>query len=367
MELEKIIENEEYFVHSYGDDEFTSFWNEYNDEVVEAYDFAVVLYDFITTQMTTFETKKNFIIGFSSAGDRKLTESIIEMCEEYYGASGDVSKRHYVRVFGRLDNAPLCPLNLEIRVDGASEAYNFTLDDYVELPPCANEDYVSKRDELYSGITLTDSLEGEKLYINDILYANERDRAIVMYEGANYMHTDQQISLALDGYTTGQIEKLIFKFSGYDADVPERIDSVVSTYIMCNNSSSEIYDGFYDTNCHTCPCIRKAYGSDMITKSFNLNADGTLTGYSAADSSTASGRIVLRSVTAIIDQKHWLNNTTESLKELDEYDLIPTNDLVADVNYVFLKEKDVAYDVYKLSTEELELFKSIYMTKNEEE
>lgn len=365
MDLEEKIENEKYFVHSYGQEEFYKFWDEYYDYTVEKYDFAVVLYDFITTQMNVFEEKKNFVIGFSTEPGGVLTEYVINMCEQYYEMIGNKDKRHYIRIFGRLDNAPLCPLNLEVRVDDSSEVYNFTLDDYIELPPLSNADYVNTRDELYGGLTVSKSVVGNELYINDILYANERDRAITLYEGTNYQHVDQQISLALNGYTTGQIEKLILKFSKYDVEIHEGVDGAVSTYIMTNNSSSEVFDGFYNTNCHTCATKNKAYGQDMITKSFNLNGDGTLVGYSSDDELT--NLIVLRSVTAIIDQKHWLNNVEEKNDVLANYGLIPTSELSPGVNYTFLKEKNIAYNVYDLSQVELDVFKELYNTKNEEE
>lgn len=371
-ELEMKITGEEYFVHSYGDDEFYEFWNTYtkthnipssmnNDNV--QYDFNKVLFDFIS-QLNTFVEPKNFVIGFGTTLDeindpKGLVYSVSYLIEQKFGVITDVTKKHKVRIFGEVDGDLEAPARLQITIVGTNQVYDFIVDakgntNIVEF----DNNYIIACGEYLGNITVANELNTPVAIIDGNQLLGERHRAIVLYDGASYMREEQQISLALNGYNTGQFDKLIYKFSKYEVG-QGAINEGVSTYITYNNASDEIYDGFYNTQCHMTGTNGQAFMNELITKAFNLNIDGTLTGYSANDYELTN-KIVLRSVTAIIDEEYWNQNEYVEKEKLKNYATIQTIDLDPNVEEIYLKDAVTAYNIYDLNETELLTFKSLY-------
>lgn len=355
-ELETKITNEEYYVQSYGQEEFLAYFDTYyhREEVPEV--IAIFIYELLN-QLDVFASNNNFILTFETGRFTVFNTWVREMCTEHYGVEPQFEHGLHIRITGTNTNTENQILTMQVIPSNENTTYNFVLGEYGTIPPVQNSDFI-RTPNTFKGKVIGSDIRTKKLVIDGSEFVGERNRSVIAYNGTNYQHSDQQINLALDGYTTGQIEKLIFTFSKYDVSTHEGVNSLVKTYIAHNNSSGEMYDGFYDTNMTICSTTRQATGEDMVTKAFNLNGDGTLTGYSSNDEMT--NLIVLRSVTAVIDQKYWgLNDTTKS-EELKSYKTIKATEIDAGAQEVYMVDGNNAVDIYSMSEEELSEFKAIY-------
>lgn len=370
-ELETRIDGEEYFVHSYGDEDFFAFWDTYDkvhnvpstiDENVK-YDFNAVLFDYIS-QLATFADSKNFVIGFSTVLDdisdpKELIYSVSYLIEEHFGVKSDVTDKHQVRIWGELDGYVEAPTRMQITIVGTKQVYDFIIDakgktSLVEF----DNNFAVPSHEYLGDINVSGTINTPKAVIRNNQLLGERHRAVTLFNGTHYMREGQQINLALSGYNTGQIEKMVYKFSKYDPTEQEALNEAVSSYITYNNASSDGFDGFYATNSHLTATNGKAFIDEFITKSFNLNSDGVLTGYSD-NNYTLTNKIVLRSVTAIIDEEYWNQIDEENNDELEAYPTIATTGVDPNADEIYLKDADTAYDIYNLDEEELTTFKTL--------
>lgn len=360
--METNITNEEYYVQSYGQEEFLTYFDKYyhreeGEEVPEV--IAIFIYELLN-QLDVFVLNKNFILNFEAGRFTVLNTWIRELCKEHYKVEPQFEHGLQVRIIGTNTNTNSNNLIMQVIPSNENTTYNFVLGEFGAVPPLVNSDFIRVPDT-YKGKVVAKDIRVGKLVIEDSEFVGERDRSIIAYNGTNYQHVDQEIVLALNGYNTGQIEKMIYTFSEYDATAHEGVDSVVKTYITHNNSSQDIYDGFYDTNMTICATKNKAMGEDMITKAFNLNVDGTLSGLSSNDAST--NRIVLRSVTVVIDQKYWGLNDSSKVEKLKEYKTLSVKEITPGVNKVYMVDENNAVDIYNMSKEELDEFNNEFSNK----
>ncbi len=212
---------------------------------------------------------------------------------------------------------------------------------------------------VHSNTIQTNTLDVEQLYINGHEFHTERHRTFFAYDHANYLAVGQTINLNLNGYTTGQIEKLICRFSEYSDDNNEALNRTITTTILCN-SRVEGYDGFYDTHSVVCSSTNtNASINDLVIKSFNLNTDFTLHGYSG--NTPLDRKVVLRSIEVVIDATSWGNNFKIIENDyLKSRKIIRMNNIEPDEKNIYLKNQFEAYDIYNMSEEELTEFKLEY-------
>ncbi len=347
------IAGEEYFVHSYGQEDWDEFLLSYISQYGQTY-FAKYIYEFLNT-VNIFDIADSFVLEFYIPHNGISSTFATFMDEIFPREEGfTIGFDPYIRITGLNENGSDRPLKMVVMYNYNGGTYHITLDNY-KAEITQNTDF-ARAEMAHFGNVQTDFVDTDSIRLNGAELKGERDRVIDLFEGASYMRDDQIINLDLQGYTTGQIEKMIFRFSKYDTTIPEAINDLITTYVAYNDSSSTQFDGFYSAHCHV--CATDLYGeNELIVKSFDLNSDGTLHGKSA--SGLPTNNIVLRSVVAVIDQKHW-GMPEKTVQKLEKYEAVDINNIDPNINEVFMCGKDKMYKIDEMSEMDVAELRRLY-------
>lgn len=243
------------------------------------------------------------------------------------------------------------PFTMNILPNGTNEIYQFIGDNYGTLTGTK-----TPNENLFKGANLF--VKG--ININGDKYIPERQRTMLGFEGVAHLFDNSSINLALNGYDTGQIEKVTLRFMEFDPINNEVVPNRSYEWSITNaiNALGYTDDGFYGWHC--IPFFHD--DGTYTTKTFDLNyGETTLNG----NSGISKNRIYLRNVDILIFADRWTGlpkGSDETRTNILNYPIIETSKLSGNELEIFMLRDNgkKCFDIYDLDSEQLIIFKEKY-------
>lgn len=315
-------------------------------------EFAQILYDltnkYILQYYKDLNVSTDHISLYITWDKHKIISSkIMELLQQYYGQeAGEINPNYVVELFLHESNYKM-PASMYIRPNGSSDVFFFTCDNYLPFtPPNITNEQMFKGSKIWT----------TGLFIDGKKYIPERDRSFIGYDGdGELLLRDTTFTIANHGYSTGNIERLRFRFTRYD-DATGTIDySRFTCYDVSNGTNAFGWrnDGFYDTQELV---YRNKVTKEFDTKEWVFNY-GT---HEIAGFSNESGNYCLSSIEVTIFSDDWREGDKpgkiKAMEKMAKYNKVDVSNKVP-IKYLVIDDATKMYDTQNMTQEQLNEFK----------